>query len=86
VSRTPPERRDWLDYHDPTAGLGGAPPARSALRLRLALAGFGIVVCAGGVAASLALDRPGVAVVLAVVGLVAIVDAVVVVARIRRER
>jgi len=32
------------DYHDPTAGIGGAPPARSALTLRLLLAGFGLVV------------------------------------------
>lgn len=31
------------DYHDPTGGVGGAPPARSALTLRLWLAGFGFV-------------------------------------------
>jgi hypothetical protein len=31
------------DYHDPTRGVGGAPPARSALTLRLWLAGFGFV-------------------------------------------
>jgi hypothetical protein len=34
------------DYHDPTAGLGGAAPARSALTLRLILAGFGFVISA----------------------------------------
>ncbi|HEU4544125.1 MAG TPA: DUF6343 family protein [Jiangellaceae bacterium] len=34
------------DYHDPTAGFGGAPPARSALTLRLILAGFGFVISA----------------------------------------
>ncbi|MFC7342937.1 hypothetical protein [Saccharopolyspora griseoalba] len=28
-------------YHDPLAGFGGAPYARSALTLRLVLAGFG---------------------------------------------
>lgn len=33
------------DHHDPTAGLGGAPPARSALTLRLVLAAFGLLVC-----------------------------------------
>ena len=33
------------DYHDPTAGLGGAPPARSALTLRLVLASVGLVAC-----------------------------------------
>lgn len=32
-------------YHDSTAGLGGAPPARSGLTLRLVLAGYGVVVC-----------------------------------------
>ncbi|MBD0323811.1 MAG: hypothetical protein ICV72_10555, partial [Aldersonia sp.] len=31
------------DYHDPTAGFGGAAPARSALTLRLVLAAFGLV-------------------------------------------
>ncbi|MCV2490751.1 DUF6343 family protein [Geodermatophilus sp. YIM 151500] len=33
------------DYHDPTAGIGGAPPAQSALTLRLVLAAFGLVFC-----------------------------------------
>jgi hypothetical protein len=32
-------------YHDPTAGFGGAAPARSALTLRAVLAGFGLVFC-----------------------------------------
>ena len=36
------------DYHDPTAGFGGAPPAQSALTLRAWLAGFGVVVCIVG--------------------------------------
>jgi hypothetical protein len=35
------------DYHDPTAGVGGAAPARSALTLRLVLAMFGLIFCAG---------------------------------------
>ena len=39
-------QRGLDDYHDPTAGVGGAPPARSALTLRLWLAGFGLVFCA----------------------------------------
>ena len=34
------------DYHDPTGGFGGAPPARSALTLRMWLAGFGFVLFA----------------------------------------
>lgn len=37
--------RGLPDYHDPTAGFGGAAPAYSALTLRLWLAGFGIVFC-----------------------------------------
>ena len=43
------EARD--DYHDPTAGIGGAPPARSALTLRLVLAGWGFLICALAAAA-----------------------------------
>src|SRR6478672_666797 len=39
------------DYHDPTAGWGGASPARSALTLRLVLAIFGFVVCVAGAVA-----------------------------------
>jgi hypothetical protein len=39
--------RGLYDYHDPTAGVGGAAPARSALTLRLVLAAFGLVFCAG---------------------------------------
>ena len=30
-------------YHDPTAGIAGAAPARSALTLRLVLAAFGFI-------------------------------------------
>ena len=51
----PPGRRSRRDYeqglpdhHDPTAGFAGAPPARSALTLRLVLAVFGLVVCVAG--------------------------------------
>jgi hypothetical protein len=42
-----PERPDYRaglpDHHDPLAGIGGAPPARSALTLRLVLASIGLV-------------------------------------------
>ena len=48
MSEPPDYRRGLEDHHDPTAGLGGAPPARSALTLRLALATFGLVVCLVG--------------------------------------
>jgi hypothetical protein len=50
--RSPRRREDYAqglpDYHDPTAGFGGAAPAQSALTLRAWLAGFGLVVCAVG--------------------------------------
>ncbi len=36
--------RGLEDYHDPSARVGGAPPARSALTLRLWLAGFGFLI------------------------------------------
>lgn len=74
------------DYHDPTAGWAGAPPARSALTLRLVLAVFGAIVCvAGAVAFVTVVDAPAITVVLALLALVAVVDVVVVVVRRRRE-
>jgi membrane protein implicated in regulation of membrane protease activity len=74
--------RGLPDYHDPTAGLGGAPPAQSALTLRLVLAVFGLVVCVAGGIAFLAAGLPvWAAVVLFVLGAVALVDIGVVVRR-----
>jgi uncharacterized protein DUF6343 len=70
------------DYHDPTAGFGGAPPARSALTLRLVLAIFGLVVCALGAAAFVIITyQPVLAGVLAFLAAVAVADIVVVVGR-----
>lgn len=70
------------DHHDPTAGFAGAPPARSALTLRLVLALFGVVVCVGLGLAWLATDLPAwPAVVLFVLGAVAVVDIVVILRR-----
>jgi hypothetical protein len=78
---------DVEDYHDPTAGIGGAPPARSALGLRLVLATFGLVVCAGGAAVFLTVRWvPALALLLAVLAVVALVDLVVVLGRRQRER
>jgi hypothetical protein len=79
-------RYDPLDYHDPTRGIGGAPAARSALGLRLVLALIGTVACAAGAAAFAVVDHWGFAVVSALLAAVAVVDAVVVVRRIRVER
>lgn len=72
------------DYHDPTARLG-APPARSALTLRLVLAGFGLLVSVGGALALSAVGAPSAVVgVFALLAAAALVDLVVVVRRKRR--
>lgn len=69
------------DYHDPTAGIGGVSPARSALTLRLALAGFGVVVCALAAWVFVVVHAPVPAAVVALLGVVALVDLVVVARR-----
>jgi hypothetical protein len=77
--RRPRSREDYErglpDHHDPTAGFAGAPPARSALTLRLVLAVFGLAVCVLGGIGWLATGLPawpGVA--LLVLGAIALVD------------
>jgi hypothetical protein len=69
--------------HDPTAGFGGAPPAYSALTLRIILASFGVSVCTAVAVAAALLERLGWCVVLAVLAAIAVVDLVIV---IRRKR
>jgi membrane protein implicated in regulation of membrane protease activity len=77
-----PDERARPDHHDPTRGIGGAPPARSALTLRLVLAGFGLVACAVAAVLLAGADAPvAVVVVFAVLAVVALVDLVVVVRR-----
>ncbi|TLW94374.1 hypothetical protein FFT09_00215 [Saccharomonospora piscinae] len=48
----PRSREDYArglpDYHDPTAGFGGAAPAYSALTLRIVLATLAVVLAIGG--------------------------------------
>lgn len=74
-----------LDYHDPTAGWGGAPPAASALTLRLLLAGFGVVTCAAGAVASAVVGAPSAfTVTLVVLAVFAALDVTVVIRRKRR--
>ena len=74
--------RGLPDHHDPTAGIGGAAPAQSALTLRLVLAVFGLVVCvAAGVVALMAPLPTWFAVALLVLGAVAAVDLVVILRR-----
>ena len=76
--------RGVYDYHDPTAGFGGAPPARSALTLRAVLAAFGLVFCAGAAWISFAAGWSLLGWVLALVAVIAVVDLVVVLNRKRR--
>ena len=84
--REPRSREDYArglpDHHDPTAGFAGAPPAQSALTLRLILAVFGLVVCLAGGLGWLATDLPvWPAVLLLAFAAVAAVDIVVIVRR-----
>jgi len=68
-----------MSRYDPELG-----PVRSALTLRLVLAGFGLVVCAAGAVACFVLGVVWLAVVLIVLAVVAVVDIVVIVRRKRR--
>jgi Flp pilus assembly protein TadB len=84
--RRPRSRADYArglpDHHDPTARFVGAPPAQSALTLRLVLAVFGLLVCVAGGVAFLAAGVPvWAAVVLFVLGAVTLVDIVVIARR-----
>lgn len=73
------------DYHDPTAGLGGAAPAQSALTLRLVLATLGVVASAACAVILAIAGASGLAVgVLVLLGLVAVADIVVILRRKRR--
>ena len=77
--------RGLPDHHDPTAGIGGAAPAQSALTLRLVLAAFGLVVCAAGAIVLLVAGAPlAFVVALVVLAAIALVDRVVVARRKRR--
>jgi membrane protein implicated in regulation of membrane protease activity len=69
------------DYHDPLAGVGGAPPAQSALTLRLILASFGLLAGVVGAIVFLILGPIWFGVLFAVVALTALIDIIVVVRR-----
>jgi hypothetical protein len=76
------EERAREDYHDPTAGIGGAPPARSALTLRLILAIFGLLSCtAGAVVFLVVVSQPVISAVWAFFAAVALADIAVVTRR-----
>lgn len=76
--RSRPDRADYQrglpDYHDPTAGIGGAAPAQSALTLRAVLAGFGLLFCAAAAVFALAADLMPLGVTLIVLAVIALVD------------
>ena len=76
------EARAREDYHDPTAGIAGAPPARSALTLRLILASFGLLACtAGAVVFVTVASQPVIAGIFAFFAAVALADIVAVARR-----
>src|SRR5690606_12330549 len=73
------------DHHDPTAGIGGAAPAYSALTLRLVLSLVGFVTfAASAIWLSVAGAPTPVVVALVAVAVLALVNTVVVVRRKRR--
>ena len=76
--------RGLPDHHDPTAGIGGAAPAQSALTLRAVLAAFGLVFSIGAAWFAFAAGLPVIGWVAAVVAVVALVDLAVVLNRKRR--
>jgi hypothetical protein len=81
--RVPPAPR--LDYHDPTAGIGGAAPAASALTLRLWLALAALAVCAAGIVLTAVRSGPvWLIVVLALLAVSTLADLRVIVRRKRR--
>jgi hypothetical protein len=61
-------------YHDPTAGIGGSPPARSALTLRAVLAAFGLVFAIGAGWFGFAVGSPLVGWLMVAVAVIAIGD------------
>lgn len=78
-------QRGLPGYHDPTAGIGGAAPALSALTLRLWLAVFGLVICTASGIWLYVFDGPvGFVVVLLALAVVAAIDIAVILRRKRR--
>ena len=78
-------RRGLPGYHDPTAGIGGAAPASSALTLRLYLAIVGLLTCAALAIWLYATDAPtGFVVVLIVLAATAVLDIAAIARRKRR--
>ena len=78
-------QRGLPGYHDPTAGIGGAAPATSALTLRLWLALFGFVICSAFAIWLYLISAPfGFVAALLVLAAVAVIDIAVILRRKRR--
>jgi len=71
-------------YHDPTAGIGGAAPAYSALTLRIVLASVAIALCLGAGALFVILHVLWGIILLSVLTVICVVDLVWVIHRKRR--
>jgi hypothetical protein len=72
-------------YHDPTAGIGGAAPATSALTLRLWLAVLGLVICTAFAIWLYLINAPtGFVLALLAAAAVAVIDIAVILRRKRR--
>lgn len=76
--------RGLPDYHDPTAGFGGAAPAYSALTLRAVLAAFGLIFCSVGAVLLIIAGVTALGVALAILAAVALLDLAWVIHRKRR--
>lgn len=72
------------DHHDPTAGIGGAAPAYSALSLRLVLAIVALLLAAGVAVLGFTLDIPALYWSMLVLIVIVIIDLVVIIRRKRR--
>jgi hypothetical protein len=85
MSQSPQEERPYRegrpDHHDPLAGFGGAPPAQSALTLRLVLAAFGLVFCTGAAVGAALWGAWLLMAALVILAVVALADLVIVVRR-----
>lgn len=74
-------------HKDPLRGFAGAPPARSALKLRMVLAWLGLVTSAVGAVAFAVVGVPvALVVAAALLALVAAVDIAVIVRRMQQEK
>ena len=77
-------RRGLPGYHDPTAGIGGAAPAYSALSVRLVLAIVALVLAIGVAVLGIVVGAPGLYWSMLALILLVLVDLVVIIRRKRR--